>query len=90
MNTPPPAVDAPVRVDDLSTVPPVIRAWIVQLLAKDFVDLVRQVPDLQMDVRLSAHGGRVRRRPAVVLNGGSQDMVSPTEMLGELPTPVAG
>jgi hypothetical protein len=60
--------------DDL---PPLLRAWIDQLLSDDVVTVVRAFPDAQVDVRLSAAKGRVRSRPAVVINGGPQAMMDP-------------
>lgn len=58
--------------DDL---PPLLRAWIEQLLSDDVVKFVRAFPDAQVDVRLSAVKGKVRARPTVVINGGPQTML---------------
>ena len=57
---------APAGVD----VPDVIKAWVRQLLDPEFVALVCALPGDQIDVRLGASRGKVRRRPVVVLNGG--------------------
>lgn len=59
--------------DDL---PPIIAAWVRQLLAPEFVALVRTLPVDRIDVKLGASKGKVTRQPTVVLNGGPQDMVS--------------
>jgi hypothetical protein len=56
-------------------VPPVIRAWVEQLLDPEFVALVRALSVDQIDVRLGASRGRVRRRPVIVLNGGPAEFV---------------
>ena len=58
--------------DDL---PPLLRAWIEQLLSDDVMMLVQAFPDAQVDVRLSAARGKVRARPTVVINGGPQIML---------------
>ena len=58
--------------DDL---PPLLRAWIEQLLSDDVMMLVQAFPDAQVDVRLSAARGKVRARPTVVINGGPQTML---------------
>ncbi len=51
-------------------VPAVVQAWVRQLLDPEFVALVRALPSPQIDVRLGASNGKVRRHPVVVLNGG--------------------
>lgn len=56
-------------MDDL---PPLLKAWVEQLLSPDVVAVVRAFPDGQVDVRLSASRGKVRARPTVVVNGGPQ------------------
>lgn len=58
-------------------VPPLIRAWIEQLLSPEVVTVVTAFGDGQVDVRLSAAKGKVRMRPQVTLNGGPQSMVEP-------------
>jgi len=52
------------------TQPPFIQAWIKQLLDPQFVKLMETIPYDQIDIKLSASKGRVRRRPVVILNGG--------------------
>lgn len=56
--------------------PPIIAAWVRQLLDPQFVALVRGLPVERIDVKLSASKGKVNRQPTIVLNGGPQDMVS--------------
>lgn len=56
--------------------PPIIAAWVKQLLEPQFVALVRTLPVERIDVKLSASKGRVARQPTIVLNGGSQEMIS--------------
>lgn len=50
--------------------PPSVQAWIKQLLDPDFIKLISAIPYDQIDIKLSASKGRVRRRPVVILNGG--------------------
>ena len=57
--------------------PPVIEAWVRQLLAPEFVELVRSLPVDRIDIRLSASKGKVARLPQITLNGGVQEMVKP-------------
>ena len=59
--------------------PPVIEAWIRQLTDPRFIDMVQNWPAEQVDVRLSASRGRVRRLPEIVFNGGPQQMVETKE-----------
>ena len=54
---------------------PTIRAWIDQLLDPEVVGLLEAFPEGQVDIRLSASKGRVRRRPVLVVNGGPQEFV---------------
>lgn len=63
-------------------VPPVVRAWVAQLLDPAFCDTVARSGDSSIDVRLSSAKGRVRRRPAVTLDGGGHtEMVDPEVFL---------
>lgn len=55
--------------------PPVVAAWVGQLLDPALIALVGGWPAERVDVRLSASRGRVRRLPEVVLNGGAMDAV---------------
>jgi hypothetical protein len=52
---------------------PTIRAWIDQLLDPEVLGLLEAFPESQVDIRLSASKGRVRRRPVLVVNGGPQE-----------------
>lgn len=60
---------------DEQALPPVIEAWIKQLLDPSFVELMRSQPYDRIDVRLSASKGRVSRLPQIMLNGGQQEFI---------------
>jgi len=68
-----------------------VKAWITQLLDPQFLALMAAA-DLdgqagtasQVDVRLSSSNGKVRFRPAIVMNGGQQAMVEPLALLSAL------
>jgi len=62
---------------DLPEVPPIVQAWILQLTDPTFLAMMRTWPAEQVDVRLTASRGRVRRLPEIVFNGGPQEMVNP-------------
>lgn len=62
---------------DSPEIPPVIAAWCAQLLSPEVISLLHQYPSAQVDVRLSASKGRVRRNPVVIFNAGPSDMVEP-------------
>lgn len=66
-------------VDDLDRVevPPVVAAWVRQLLDPQFLAMIRAYPAEQVDVRLSSSRGRVRPRPVLVFNGGPAELVDP-------------
>jgi len=51
-------------------VPSFVEAWVKQLLDPKFIKLMEEIPYDQIDIKLSASKGRVRRRPVVILNGG--------------------
>ena len=55
--------------------PPVIEAWVKQLLEPSFIELMRSQPYERVDVRLSASKGRVSRLPQIVLNGGQLEYI---------------
>ena len=57
--------------------PPVIQAWVRQLLDPTFVAMMRSWPAEQIDVRLSASKGKVRRLPEITFNGGPTEFVKP-------------
>lgn len=59
-------------------VPEPVRAWVEQLLDPEVTRLFDVFPDAQIDIRLSASKGRVRRRPMITLNGGPVEMVNPS------------
>ena len=60
---------------DEQALPPVIEAWLKQLLDPSFVELMRSQPYDRVDVRLSASKGRVSRLPQIMLNGGQQEFI---------------
>lgn len=64
-------------MSDEAKIPPVIEAWVRQLLDPQFVALVKGLPVDRIDIRLSASKGRVARLPQITLNGGQQEMVAP-------------
>lgn len=57
--------------------PKFVQAWIAQVLEPETLALLRHGEDRQVDIRLSASGGRVRRRPVVLFDAGPQDFVTP-------------
>ena len=50
----------------------ILAAWGEQL--NDLTDLLERVADGQVEVRLYANRGKVRKHPIIVLNGGPQEM----------------
>lgn len=60
--------------------PPVIQAWVRQLLDPSLWAMIESADDGQVDVRLTAHRGRVKRYPGVLINAGPQEMVSPESL----------
>lgn len=69
-------------------VPPILRAFVAQLLDPEMVALVRDHGTGQLDIRLSSSRGRVRMRPAITINGATQEMVEPAAVLN--PPVIAG
>jgi hypothetical protein len=62
-------------------VPFFVQSWIRSLLDPELLDMLRSAGDRQVEVRLLASKGRVRRRPAVLIDtGGHQEMVDPDEV----------
>lgn len=57
---------------DLSTVPPVIAAWIKQLLNDEVQTLAQR--DGQVEIRLYANRGQTRKHPMICLNAGPSQM----------------
>ena len=68
----------------LDTLPPIVRAWILQLTSPEMTAMLAAQPDAQIDVRLSASRGKVRRRPVITLNGGPSDQVPAGEYTADL------
>jgi hypothetical protein len=62
-------------VSDEQALPPVIEAWVKQLLEPSFIELMRSQPYDRVDVRLAASKGRVSRSPQIVLNGGQLEYI---------------
>lgn len=57
----------------IDEVPPHVQVWVRQLLELDLPPSA--FADGQVEVRLYANRGKVRKAPTVVLNGGSVEMV---------------
>lgn len=57
--------------------PEALRAWIEQLLEPEITRLFDVFPEDQIDIRLSASKGKVRRRPSITVNGGPMEMIDP-------------
>jgi hypothetical protein len=49
---------------------------VLQLTDPSVVAMIGATPDAQIDIRLSASKGKVRRRPVITLNGGPSDYVA--------------
>ena len=71
--------DNPVRYDLVTAVepPPMVLAWITQLLDPTFVEVLKTVPYDRVDIRLQASRGKVSRLPAIVFNCGQAEMIEP-------------
>lgn len=67
--------DAIAAALDTPEIPPVIAAWCAQLLSPEVLRLLNTYPAEQIDIRLSAAKGKVRRKPVVIFNGGPMEMV---------------
>ena len=62
-------------------VPYFVQGWVRSLLDPDVLDLLRNAGDRGVEVRLFVSKGRIRRRPAVLIDaGGHQEMVEPDEV----------
>lgn len=61
---------------NLADVPEHVQAWVRQLLDMD-PGVLKAGEDGQIEVRLYANRGKVRKQPMVVLNGGPVEMVEP-------------
>lgn len=55
---------------DALDLPPVVRAWIGQLLSMEVRQLLDADPDRQVEVRLFGRDGKARKRPVILLNAG--------------------
>lgn len=62
---------------DSPEIPPVVAAWCAQLLSPEVLRMLNAAESEQIDIRLSASRGRVRRNPVIIFNGGPSDMVDP-------------
>lgn len=60
-------------------VPAYVQAWVRQLLDEAFLTQLRSAGTRQVEVRLVAHKGRVRRRPGLLVDLGPQEMVEPDQ-----------
>jgi hypothetical protein len=58
-----------------ASLPPVLQAWVRQLLSPEIVQIVAEKGAGQIEVRLVANHGRVRRQPTVLLNAGNNELV---------------
>ena len=60
---------------------PVIAAWIAQLLDPQTIALVEASADGQIDIRISASRGKVRRLPEITFNKGVTEHVDPLSVM---------
>lgn len=65
----------------MNDLPPVIQAWIAQLIDPQTVALVNASAEGQIDIRLAASRGKVRRLPEVTFNKGVTEHVEPASFL---------
>lgn len=61
-------------------VPDFVQGWVRSLLDDELLAVLRDAGDRQIEVRLYVNRGRIRRRPALLLDAGSQEMVDPTDV----------
>lgn len=67
--------------DAHAEVPHFVQGWIRSLLDPEQMEVFRAAGDRQIEVRLFVSRGRIRRRPALLLDtGGHQEMVEPDEV----------
>jgi DNA repair exonuclease SbcCD ATPase subunit len=59
--------------DNLNDIPPIVRAWVAQLCEPDMLEILQKMSHEQIDIKLSAARGKVRRKPIVVFNGGPNE-----------------
>jgi hypothetical protein len=60
----------------MDQIPEIIQAWVRQLLDMD-PGVVKVGDDGQIEVRLYANKGKVRKAPMIVLNGGPVENITP-------------
>lgn len=65
----------------MNQLPPVIQAWISQLADPATIALVEASADGQIDIRLAASRGKVRRLPEITFNKGVTEHVEPSSLL---------
>lgn len=63
-----------------SEVNPVIQAWVRQILSPTFVRMLEVVADGQIEIRLFANRGKVRKEPVIILNAGPSENVPTDEI----------
>lgn len=56
-------------------VPAVVEAWVAQLCDPDTLALIEAAGEANVDIRLSASKGRVRRHPVVTVGAGPNQLV---------------
>lgn len=61
-------------------VPDFVQAWVRSMLDPELLAVLRDAGDRQIELRLYVNRGRIRRRPALLLDAGSQEMVDPTDV----------
>jgi hypothetical protein len=61
-------------------VPDFVQGWVRSLLDPDLLTVLRDAGDRQIELRLYVNRGRIRRRPALLLDAGSQEMVEPGDV----------
>lgn len=67
--------------DPHAEVPAFVKGWVRSLLDPELMAVLRAAGDRQIEVRLLASRGRIRRRPALLFDtGGHQEMVEPDEV----------
>lgn len=52
----------------MADIPPLVEAWVNQLLDPHVVDLINAAGDRNVDIRLSAAKGKVRPNPVITIN----------------------
>lgn len=67
---------------DHTGVPFFVQGWVRSLLDPELLDLLREAEagDRQVEIRMYMSKGRVRRRPALLLDVGHSEMVDPGEV----------